>query len=195
MSTHLRLPLLVAPLLFAAVMLAGCSTQNAGVDPGSANGGTDVSAEAGTEDGGTDPVMSSYSAGPECDAYVAAKNASLAEANQQVVQVSPEDLPFAVDPYAVLCVDAAYTLDQPEDRPLGFEVLTDAVDGIGYNTFALSPDLTYMECASSDPLGCFSTSDGTVVVVGTSDAALEFFPDVNAVVLAGVHTSAEYRNG
>lgn len=101
--------------------------------------------------------------------------------------MSVDELPFAVDSYGVLCVDAVYTLDAPEATPLGFEVLADAVDGIGYNVFAMSPDLTYQNCTTSDPMGCFTDAAGNLVVVGASDAALEFFPDLNAIVIAGVH--------
>lgn len=109
-------------------------------------------------------------------------------ANQQAIQVSVDALPFAVantDP--VLCVDAVYTLDVPEETPLAFEVLADAINGEGYNVFALSPDLTYQNCATSDPMGCFTDAAGNLVVVGASTAAPEFFPELNSIVVGGVH--------
>jgi len=147
-----------------------------------------VSSEGATGDGAADPAPAGFSASPEGDAYVAARNTGLAEANQQALQVSLADLPFTVaNDYAVECVWADYTLDEPEASPLGYEIVVDAWEGLGYNAFALSPDLTERTCPTSDPLACYVDGHGNLVVVGGgSDAALEFFPDLASVVVAGV---------
>lgn len=105
----------------------------------------------------TDPAPAAYSASPECDAYVATRNDVLSSANQQAVQVSVDELPF------------------------------DIADGIGYNVFAMSPDLTYRSCETNEPMGCFTDAAGNLVVVGGADAALPFFPGLNAIVIGGVH--------
>lgn len=170
MPTPRRRPLSIASLLLASLALAGCAA------PGSP--------------GVIDPAPAAYSASPECDAYVAAKNDAISSANQQAVQVSVDELPFEIaDEYedAVLCVDAISALDATDDQTLGFEVLTDAVDGIGYNVFAMSPDLTYRTCETNEPLGCFTDAAGNLVVVGAADAARQFFPGLNAIVIGGVH--------
>jgi hypothetical protein len=177
----------VAPLVIAALLLSGCAA--ATTPPATA---TDDVPSVGEETtaSDTEPDAASYSAGPECDAHAAAKNASANPYDQQAVQVSIDELPFALaNPEPVLCVLAMYSLAEPEDRPLGFELGIDVgYDGTGIDAFGMSPDLSFQDCYES-AYACFKDTFGNIVVVGDLDASREmaqYYPNAETFLRVGV---------
>jgi len=174
---RLVLAALIAPLALAALTLTGCAASADGSEQPVAEGSP--SADSSEQQEPDAQAQSGFSAGPECDAYVAAKNDSLGGTSQRATQVSVDQLPFTLaNNDVVLCVAALAEVDSPE-QPLGFEIAVNAHNGEGYNTFAMSPDLTYTQCATIEPQGCFTDTSGNVVVVGGEgqEVLVPYFPD------------------
>jgi hypothetical protein len=182
-----KLARVVIPLAIAALLLTGCAP--AATPAASADDVPPVVAEN-TTASEPEPEPASYSAGPECDAHAVAKNTRANPYDQQAVQVSIDELPFALtNPEPVLCVLAMYSLAEPEDRPLGFELAIDVrYDGTGIDSFGMSPDLNYDDCWEP-AYSCFEDTSGNVVVVGDLDTSREmaqYYPNAEVLLLVGV---------
>lgn len=187
----------VVPLAIAALLLTGCAP--AATPPATATDDVPSATTEETTASEPEPAPATYSAGPECDAHAVAKNARTNPYDQQAVQVSIDELPFAlVNPETVLCVLAMYSLAEPEDQPLGFELAIDVgYDGTGIDSFGMSPDLSFDDC-SEPAYSCFEDTLGNIVVVGTVDASKEmaqYYPNAESFLLAGVQMTAQYRAG
>ena len=183
-----KLPRAVISLAAAALLLTGCAP--AAAPTATAPDNVPSSTDENTTASGPQPGQAGYSAGPECDAHAAAKNAHLNPHDVQAVQASIDDLPFALtNPEPVLCVLAMYSLAEPEERPFSFELAVDIRgDESGMDSFNMSPDLSLTECYEP-AYSCFEDTHGNIIVVGTVSASMEmsqYYPNAESMLLVGV---------
>lgn len=183
-----KLPAAVVSLAVAALLLTGCAP--AAAPPGATTGDVPLSTDDHTTATGPEPGKADYSAGPECDAHAAARNAKYNQYDVQALQASIDDLPFALtNREPVLCVLAMYSLAEPEDRPFTFELAIDIRgDESGMDSFNMSPDLSVSECYEP-AYSCFEDTFGNIIVVGTVSASrdmAQYYPNAESMLLVGV---------